>query len=68
MRTLTLYDSMIGNESHDIEVHKTIEPIVKFLPHMLDVMGVFKGRTGVQERNALFSLKVCDEFPQQTNG
>ena len=59
---------MKGKESHDIEVHKTIEPIVKFLPHVLDVIGVFKGRSGVQERNALFRLKVSDEFPQQSNG
>ena len=47
MRTLTLYDSMKKKASYDNEVYKTIEPIVHFLPGVLDVLGVFKGRSGV---------------------
>ena len=64
MRTLMFYDFIKGKGAYDIEVHKTIKPIVKFLCLVLDVIGVFKGRLRVQEGNASFNLKVCDEFPQ----
>ena len=42
-RTLTLYDSMMANESYNVEVRKYVEPLVQFLPHLLDNMSVFKG-------------------------
>ena len=38
-RTLMLYDSIKGKASHDNEVKKTIEPMVQFLLHVVDVLG-----------------------------
>ena len=63
IRTLMLYDSMKGNGSHDIEVHKTIKPMVKFLPHVLDVYKCFQGEIKSSGGNAPLRLKVCDKFP-----
>ena len=59
---------MIENKSHNIEVKKSIEPLVQFLPHLLDDMGVFKGRPGIKEGSDPFIFKFCHEFPQQSNG
>ena len=67
-RTLTLYDPMMEKASHNTEARKLVEPLVHFLPHLLDDMGVFKGRLGVKEGSDLFIFKVCDEFLQQGNG
>ena len=63
-RTLTFYDSMMAHESHNIQVRKTAEPLVKLLLHVLDDIGVFKERPGVKQRSDLFILKVCHDFPQ----
>ena len=59
---------MKGKTSHENEVKKIIEPMVQFLPHVLDVLGVFKKRSGVQDGNTPFIFQLCDEFPQQSNG
>ena len=59
-----LYDSMKGEESHDIEVQKIVELIVSFLSHVVDGMGIFDAMLDIEKGTRPFQLNICDEFPQ----
>ena len=53
---------MKGNASYDNKVQKTIELVVHFLLHVLDVMGVFKGDQDFRMEMSHLSLKFVMNF------
>lgn len=43
-RSLTLYDSLYGRPSHDALVDEKVSAVVKFLPHVMESLGIFEGK------------------------
>ena len=68
IQTVTLYDSTMGNKEHDNEVDKCCETILKFLPLVLDSLGVFYGFENSRRGTHPFAFRIIDNNSQQNNG
>ena len=61
-RSVTLYDSLYGRPSHDALVDEKMSAVVKFLPHVMESLGIFEGK-GIEKSVHPFNVKRKLDIP-----
>ncbi|PON90877.1 Ulp1 protease family, C-terminal catalytic domain containing protein [Trema orientale] len=65
-RTITVYNSLKGDEDDDTIIREKIEPMATLLPILLDFLGLFTERKD-DYGSAPFKVEHCLDNPQQDN-